>query len=167
MSAITFQPAVNESDIGLIADLAREIWYEYYVQLIGRAQVDYMVSKFQTVPAMLAQLRSGYEYFLVQQQGQSIGYTSIQAQSDNSLFISKLYLLRSCRGSGTGRVVMTFIEDVALKRGIDRLWLTVNKGNPAVKMYERLGFQIAAAIVLDIGNGFVMDDFRMEKSLQA
>jgi GNAT superfamily N-acetyltransferase len=60
---------------------------------------------------------------------------------------------------------MAFIEDLAKKWGLARLWLTVNKGNPAVAAYERLGFRIAEAIVMDIGSGYVMDDFRMEKHL--
>jgi hypothetical protein len=34
-----------------------------------------------------------------------------------------------------------------------------------VNVYKRLGFQIAAELVMDIGSGFVMDDYRMEKSL--
>ena len=63
--------------------------------LIGRAQVDYMVAKFQSAEAMLAQLRAGYEYFLVQDNGAPIGYASIQVQSDGAVFISKLYLLGS------------------------------------------------------------------------
>ena len=54
---------------------------------------------------------------------------------------------------------MTFIEELARERGLNRLWLTVNKGNPAVTAYQRMGFQIAASIVIDIGGGFVMDDF--------
>lgn len=165
MSDITFRPALTEPEIAVIAGLAREIWYEYYVPLLGSAQVDYMVGKFQSVPAMWEQVRAGYEYFLVVQAGAPIGYACVQVQSDGSMFISKLYLLSNRRGAGTGRVVMTFIEDLARKRGVDRLWLTVNKENPAVKAYQRLGFQIAAAIVMDIGAGFVMDDFRMEKLL--
>jgi ribosomal protein S18 acetylase RimI-like enzyme len=60
---------------------------------------------------------------------------------------------------------MEFIEQLALRRGLNLLWLTVNKGNPAVKAYERLGFRIAADLVMDIGGGFVMDDYRMEKPL--
>jgi len=60
---------------------------------------------------------------------------------------------------------MEFIEGLARERALNLLWLTVNKGNPAVKSYQRLGFRIESAIVMDIGNGFVMDDFRMEKSL--
>lgn len=165
MSGTDLRPATSEQDISTVAALAYEVWYEYYVPLIGRAQVDYMVGKFQSAAAMLDQLRAGYEYFLVQREGKPVGYLSIQVQTGNLMFISKLYLLREQRGGGTGRAIMTFIEDLARERGIDRLWLTVNKGNPAVKAYERMGFQITAAIVMDIGNGFVMDDFRMEKAL--
>lgn len=47
-------------------------------------------------------------------------------------FLSKFYLHRSARGAGTGRVAMEFIERLARQRGLDLIWLTVNKGNPAV-----------------------------------
>ena len=76
-------------------------------------------------------------------------------------------LHRNARGSGTGRAAMAFIEELARQQGFGRLWLTVNKGNPAIQAYERLGFRVAEAIVMDIGNGYVMDDFRMEKSLSS
>lgn len=161
---VQFEPVTTPEQLAVVADLAREIWYEYYVSLIGRAQVDYMVSKFQSTAAMAQQLREGYEYFLAQKDGKSIGYCALQAEPQ-SLFLSKLYLLRDARGAGTGRVCMEFIEQLARRRGLKLLWLTVNKGNPAVKAYERLGFRIAADLVMDIGGGFVMDDFRMEKSL--
>lgn len=60
---------------------------------------------------------------------------------------------------------MEFIEQLASGRGLVLLWLTVNKANPSVKAYQRLGFRIAAELEIDIGSGFVMDDFRMEKQL--
>jgi GNAT superfamily N-acetyltransferase len=165
-SAIRFVPVTTAAQLDAVDRLAREIWYEYYVPLIGRAQVDYMVSKFQSSEAMAAQLREGYEYFLTERDGQDIGYCAVQPQpAADSLFLSKLYLLRDARGGGTGRVCMEFIEQLARRRGLKLLWLTVNKENPAVKAYERLGFRIAADLVMDIGGGFVMDDFRMEKQL--
>lgn len=163
--SLSFDPARTEAEIAVIAGLAREIWYEYYVPLIGRAQVDYMVGKFQSPAAMLEQVQAGYRYFLVRSDGVPIGYTAIREEPAGQLFISKLYLLSDRRGAGTGRAIMTFIEEWARERELDRLWLTVNKGNPAVGAYERLGFRIAEAIVMDIGGGFVMDDFRMEKAL--
>jgi diamine N-acetyltransferase len=163
---VQFVPVTTPPQIDAVAGLAHEIWYEYYVALIGRAQVDYMVAKFQSSGAVAGQLREGYDYFLIQLDGQDIGYCSVQPDPANgSLFLSKLYLLRDARGGGTGRVCMEFIEQLARRRGLNLLWLTVNKGNPAVKAYERLGFRIAADLVMDIGGGFIMDDYRMEKSL--
>ena len=167
MSAqLQFVPVHSQTDIAAVASLAREIWYEFYVPLIGRAQVDYMVSKFQSAAAMAAQIRDGYEYFLVQRDRANIGYCALlENPAERAVFISKFYLHRDARGSGTGRACMEFIEQLARRRGLVLLWLTVNKGNPSVNAYKRLGFQIAADLVMDIGGGFVMDDYRMEKPL--
>lgn len=165
-----FVPARTPEQLATIAALAHEIWYEFYVPLIGRAQVDYMVEKFQNASAMQSQIEQGYEYFLVQQQdatgsARDVGYCAVQEQADGALFLSKFYLHKSARGAGTGRKCMEFIEELARRRGLSLLWLTVNKGNPSVQAYQRLGFRIAADLVMDIGGGFVMDDYRMEKPL--
>lgn len=163
---LRFVPVGSEEHLATVATLAHEIWYEYYVPLIGRAQVDYMVARFQSAPAMSQQLREGYEYFLIEREGRPIGYSAVQPRpAEQSLFLSKLYLLAAERGAGTGRRCMEFIEQLARQRGLKLLWLTVNKGNPAVNAYKRLGFRVAADLVMDIGGGFVMDDFRMEKPL--
>lgn len=160
------RPLTLEDDIDAVASIAREIWNEFYVALIGQAQVDYMVDRFQSAAAIREQLQAGYEYFVVDRGASPVGYMSLKPGSEpGELFISKFYLHKSSRGSGTGRHCMEFIEHLARQRGLTRLWLTVNKGNPSVKVYERLGFRIAADLVMDIGNGFVMDDYRMEKSV--
>jgi diamine N-acetyltransferase len=163
---LQFVPVRSQTEIAAVASLAHEIWYEFYVPLIGRAQVDYMVSKFQSAAAMAMQIRDGYEYFLVQRDAGNIGYCALRENTaERALFISKFYLHRDVRGSGTGRACMEFIEGLARRRGLALLWLTVNKGNPSVNAYKRLGFHIAADLVMDIGAGFVMDDYRMEKPL--
>lgn len=172
--SLQFVPVRTPEQLASVAALAEEIWYEFYVPLIGRAQVDYMVGKFQNVAAMQSQIAQGYEYFLVRQldtaaeeapQGRDIGYCAVQQQPGGALFLSKFYLHKSARGSGTGRKCMEFIEGLARRRELSLLWLTVNKGNPSVQAYQRLGFRIAADLVMDIGGGYVMDDYRMEKSL--
>jgi GNAT superfamily N-acetyltransferase len=176
IARLDFVPVTRPEQVAAVAALAYEIWYEYYVPLIGRAQVDYMVARFQTAPAMQAQIDQGYEYFLVQRQleagsgrvaASDIGYCAVQEQPGRVMFLSKFYLHHAARGSGTGRRCMEFIQELARRRGLSLLWLTVNKGNPAVQAYQRLGFRIAADLVTDIGGGFVMDDYRMEKALEA
>ena len=175
VSRLDFAPVTTPEQLASVAALARDIWYEFYVPLIGRAQVDYMVGKFQTVPAMQAQIEQGYEYFLVRRQDASapgtgswtdIGYCAVQEQPGRLMFLSKFYLHHAARGSGTGRRCMEFIEGLARRRGLSVLWLTVNKGNPSVQAYQRMGFRIAADLVMDIGGGYVMDDYRMEKALE-
>jgi GNAT superfamily N-acetyltransferase len=165
-------PVTTPEQVASVAALAHEIWYEFYVPLIGRAQVDYMVGKFQNARALQTQIDQGYEYFLVRQEhasagGRDIGYCAIQQQPGRVMFLSKFYLHHAARGSGTGRRCMEFIEGLARGRELGLLWLTVNKGNPSVQAYQRLGFRIAAELTIDIGGGFVMDDYRMEKALQA
>ena len=161
---IQLLPVTNAAQVADVARMARIIWNEYYVQLIGQAQVDYMVAKFQTAEAMQAQIDQGYEYFQIRQGKNVIGYAAIRHDAaDARVFISKLYVLAEHRKSGAGRRSLELIEALARERGARHLWLTVNKGNPSVKAYERLGFDIAEAIVMDIGGGFVMDDYRMEK----
>lgn len=175
-SDLEFVPVTTAEQLAAVEALARAIWYEFYVPLIGRPQVDYMVGKFQSAAAMQAQIEQGYEYFLVRREdaraletgfGADIGYCAVQEQPGRVMFLSKFYLHHAVRGSVTGRRFMELIEGLARRRGLSLLWLTVNKGNPAVQAYQRLGFRIAADLRIDIGGGFVMDDYRMEKALQA
>jgi diamine N-acetyltransferase len=162
--SIQLLPVSTTTQLAEVARMAHEVWNEYYVPIIGRAQVDYMVAKFQTAEAMQSQLDSGYEYFQIQQGGALIGYAAIRHDAaDARLFISKLYVLAAHRKSGAGRKCLELIEHMAQDRGATHLWLTVNKGNPSVRAYERLGFRIVESMVMDIGGGYVMDDYRMEK----
>lgn len=152
--------------IAAVADLAREIWYEHYVPIIGRAQVDYMVPRFQSETAIARQIETGMEYHLLQSGGQSIGYFAFAVQPLHAgMFLSKLYVLKARRGGGAARAALDYMESECRKRAIGLLWLTVNRNNPAIAAYERLGFHMTGPVTTDIGGGYVMDDFRMEKNL--
>jgi GNAT superfamily N-acetyltransferase len=159
-------PVTTATQVADVARMAHEVWNEYYVSLIGQAQVDYMVAKFQSAVAMQAQVDSGYEYFHIRQSGVNVGYAAIRHDAaDARIFISKLYLLAAHRKTGAGRQTLEFIERMARERGATHQWLTVNKGNASVQAYERLGFRIVEAMVMDIGGGYVMDDYKMEKAV--
>ena len=65
MNQTRFVPAESDSEIQDIAMLAEEIWHEHFTDIIGKEQVDYMVEKFQSFPALKEQIQNGYEYFQI------------------------------------------------------------------------------------------------------
>jgi ribosomal protein S18 acetylase RimI-like enzyme len=161
-----FRRVKSKKDIAEAARLAHEIWNEHYVNIIGQAQVDYMVKNFQSAQAIAAQIVSGYEYSLILHNGEAAGYLAVVPDpAKSSLQLSKLYMRKSLRGLGLGKEAMDFVAGLCRKSNIETLWLTVNKYNAdSIAWYERLGFARAGEIVMEIGGGYMMDDFRMEKS---
>jgi diamine N-acetyltransferase len=158
--------AVNSADqIAKVVRLAREIWQEHYVPIIGRKQVDYMLEKFQSEKAVIEQLTDFYEYYIVIHQGQSVGYVAVVPnRRESTLLISKIYIRKSERGHHLGKTTLRFVENLCLQRGIKVILLTVNKNNAhSIAWYLRMGFRNAGPTISDIGGGFVMDDFIMEK----
>lgn len=165
---VNIHKVTTNEDVASVAELAHEIWNEHFPPIIGQAQVDYMLGKFQSDPAIARQIREdGYAYYFVIDEGERVGYFAILPDEERaSMQLSKLYVKRAFRGRGVGRAVLAFVEQACAARGFHELWLTVNKDNhDSVAFYERQGFVVDRPLNADIGNGFVMDDHRMAKIL--
>lgn len=159
------KPVSDEDQIETIERLAVEIWSQHFIPIIGKAQVDYMLEKFQSKAAISEQIENGYLYFLFGDRNQNIGYMAVLPQAER-LFLSKLYIVSSERGKGYGRKAIAFLEKLAIENGACRISLTVNRHNSdTIKAYESLGFQNVGTVVQDIGGGFVMDDYQMEQQV--
>jgi len=163
---IKFIPATHNSDYRLISKLAKVIWTEHYIPIIGVDQVDYMLEKFQSEKAIKDQaLINNYKYFTIYNQSDPIGYLSIKKE-ETSLFLSKIYIKVTSRGQGIGKKAMNFIETQARGLNCKKIYLTVNKYNTdSIKAYQKIGFNKIEELVIDIGHGYVMDDYKMEKLL--
>ena len=159
---VTDLPHIKET-----AALAHSIWNQHYTPIIGRGQVDYMLLNFQSQQAIKEQIDEGCRYFLVYYDKKAVGYFAILADlKDTSLFLSKFYIDEEFRGRGIGRHCISYIENISMMDGLNRIWLTVNKYNEnSIKAYEKFGFKKVEELVQDIGNGFLMDDYKMEKRL--
>lgn len=157
----------SEAQISDVAHLAREIWEEHYVPIVGQEQIDYMLDKFQSERAIAEQLAGAHEYYIVIHDGKSVGYTAVVPNlSEATLMISKIYVKKSVRGRGLGRKMLEFVENLCRKRQIETIWLTVNKNNLlSIAWYSRMGFTNTGSTLQEIGGGFVMDDFRMVKTV--
>ena len=149
----------------LIEQLAGVIWREHYIPITGEGQVEHMLKKYQSAIAISNQVESGFQYFIIYYDKIPVGYLSIKKKND-SLFLSKIYVLKDYRGKKIGKTAMLFIEDKAKALDCARVVLTVNKNNTnSILAYERFGFKNLGSVVKDIGNGYVMDDYKMEKNL--
>ncbi len=160
-----FRKISTPEEFTALADFARGIWEEHFTKIIGAEQVGYMLEKFQSAPAMEAQVRNdGYIYYRAYEDGEPCGYCALCPHEDH-MYLSKFYMKAEFRRRGIGRKMMSFIENEAKNAGLDKIRLNVNKYNFAIDVYKRLGFVTVADEVNDIGNGFVMDDYVMEKAV--
>ena len=157
--------AENATHHQQISELANLIWTEHYTPIIGLKQVDYMLDKFQSVIAIKEQIQQGTEYYLIMHTEKPSGYFCISTNED-SIFLSKLYVLSQNRGQGLGKIAMNFIENRTVHLGYHKISLTVNKYNlNSIETYKKLGFKIIKTWVQDIGNNYIMDDYYLEKHL--
>lgn len=152
----------SPEEIKITSRLADKIWREHYIPIIGKEQVDYMVGKYQSEKAIFDQINScNYFYFLINYSDRPVGYIGFQI-FENVLYLSKYYIQSENRGKGLGRYSMDFIKDFAKSQNVKSIYLTVNKNNSdSINAYLKMGFRNEGPIVTDIGNGFIMDDYKM------
>ena len=88
MNTVNILPAKTDAEIHEIAALADEIWHQHFTPIIGEAQVNYMVDKFQSYPALRSQIKQdGYEYYQIHISHTFAGYIGIH-QVEVALFLS-------------------------------------------------------------------------------
>ncbi len=157
----------TDEQIKSLASLASEIWHEYWPCLLSADQINYMVKKFQSYEAIKHQLDfENYIYYILENDNNFIGYFGVSIKEDY-LFLSKLYIKKDYRHNGYGKIAFDKIKLITKEYNKTSIQLTVNKYNKnTIKAYDRWGFKTIDAVVTDIGQGFVMDDYIMEYVLK-
>ncbi|AKJ63338.1 GNAT family N-acetyltransferase [Kiritimatiella glycovorans] len=155
------------ADMRTVAALAREIWTEHYTPIIGAAQVEYMLDYLQSMAAIRGQCADGCRYYLWQVDDEPAGYCAGDPEIPRrTLWVSKLYVRKDCRGRGGGRHMVDFLAERAREWSLQRLRLGVNRNNRgAIAAYRKMGFNVYGKRVKKIGRGFVMDDYMLEKKV--
>ena len=144
---------------------AQDVFVDYYDSLIGSDQAHYMADLFLSVKAISDLIDEGAVFRLVTEDERIIGFCEYKKESEK-VFLSKLYAAKGCRGKGIGRLMFDDVLSYAKENGMDKIYLTVNKGNtPSYDIYLHLGFKVIDSVVNDIGQGYVMDDFIMEYTI--
>jgi RimJ/RimL family protein N-acetyltransferase len=160
---------LTPDDINEIQDDATVIWRECYSDVLEPEQIEYMIDKMYSAETITNEIQNGIaEYYFIFHDGAKIGYTSFGLLKDvpGRVKLHKLYLYPEFHGKGLGSAALRKICKIARGQGYTSICLNVNKYNaPALRAYERNGFVRHEAVVNDIGNGYVMDDYVMVRTL--
>ncbi len=159
-------PCTDNEMLKDVAELANEIWHEYFPFLLEEEQIDYMVDKFQSYDVMVDQVKHDhYHYYQIFFKNELVGYIGLVFEPDR-LFLSKLYLKQSVRGQGLASYIFCYIRKVAFQECYSSIYLTCNKNNNhSLDVYKNWGFECIEDVVTDIGSGYVMDDYIYEYTL--
>ena len=77
--------------------------------------------------------------YIVLQQQEIIGFLKIVPQN-NSLYLGEIQIKSTYRNRGIGTTILQCIIDRS-SINYQCIWLQVLKGNPAIRLYRRLGFK--------------------------
>ena len=158
----------SRDDINLIQKIAHETWYPTYQEIISHQQIEYMLDLFYSKEALLANFNEGQRFFLAEESGEIAGFTAvhhIHFETRQITRIPKIYILPIYQGRGIGNSLLQKVEELAVANGSVAISLNVNRKNLAQHFYKKAGFEIVASEDINIGCGWLMEDYIMEKNV--
>ncbi len=150
-----------------IIALAGIVWRAHYPGIISPDQIDYMLGRIYDVAVMRRELDSGIVYDRLLVDDELRAFSSYGATSaPGEMKVHKLYVHPNFQRRGLGSRLLAHAQIAARQRGFTTMLLAVNKRNEkAIAAYLKNGFTIRESVIVDIGGGFVMDDYVMAKAL--
>ena len=155
--------AADRAVIQRLSAFATEIVREHFDPIIGKVQNDYMLARSQSESGIRAQIEGGARYYIATDAaGQWLGFTAFYPRG-NEMYLSKFYVHKTQRGKGVAAAMLQRIVQEAGTENLSAIVLNVNRNNDlAIGAYEHMGFVLAREEQIDIGQGFIMDDFVYE-----
>ena len=159
--------ALKIEQLPIVIGLTKKIWPVAYGEILSKAQLDYMINKFYNETALRELIQKGHVFYLAQDDNDNyVGFVSYEINSEPSKTkIHKIYVLPETQGTGLGRQFFELVKEKALEKNQNAIFLNVNKYNKAIHFYNKLGFTKVKDEVIDIENGYVMDDYVMEVAI--
>ncbi|MDW8850548.1 GNAT family N-acetyltransferase [Flavobacterium sp. MMLR14_040] len=154
------------SDIKTIQEITNITWPITYGEILSQTQLDYMLGLFYSDEALTKQIKNKEQlFYLISDTESTIGFIGIEHHYKNEAItkIHKIYLLPETQGKGIGKTVIDEIAKMALENHSTTLVLNVNRFNSALSFYKKIGFEIKETVDIEIGNGYLMEDYVMEK----
>ena len=157
-----------KEELNLVQSIAHRTWPSTFANILSPEQIEYMLNWMYSLEMLESQVDKGHTFLLAEEEGKEFGFAGFELNYSEGpkAKLHKIYLLPEAQGKGAGKALILEVAGRARKAGQKSLLLNVNKYNQkAIEFYNRIGFQKIYKEVIDIGNGYVMDDVVMELNL--
>ena len=157
----------TKAELKFVQSIAHQTWPTTFGEILSTEQIEYMLNWLYELSHLEKQTNEGHQFFLAEEDGKKLGFTGIEVnQEPGKIKIHKIYILPTAQGKGIGKKLINKVKEVAKENNQASLLLNVNKYNKgAIDFYEYIGFVNVKEEVIDIGNGYVMDDYVFELKL--
>lgn len=154
-------------DFETIRTIAHKAWPVAYGEILSKEQLDYMLETMYSDATLLENLNKGHHFILVKEDSVCLGFASFEHNylSKECTRLHKIYLLPETQGKGLGKLLLERIVTLAKENRSDTISLNVNRFNKAYGFYKKMGFEVVAQEDLAIGNGYLMEDYKMEMKI--
>ena len=158
---------LSKNDMVVVREIAQITWPITYREILSSEQLDYMFEWMYNLETIQNQVEEGQLFYVLKENGKPLGFIGIELFSSekNDLKIQKIYVLPDAQGKGVGKKLIEKAIEIAQEKGIENVILNVNRFNKAVSFYQKIGFKITSEVNIDIGKGYLMEDYIMTLEL--
>ncbi len=158
----------TEVDFPIIQKIAYETWPVTYGNILSETQLNYMLGNFYSDATLQKNFtEKNHRFLLIADENGVLGFASYEHhyQQNQVTRLHKLYVLPQAQGKGAGKQLLEQVERLAQEQQQKSVSLNVNKFNNAYAFYLKNGYEKIGDIDIPIGDGFLMEDFVMEKKV--
>lgn len=160
--------AADSRHIPNIQAVAAATWPVTFQHILSPEQIRYMLEMMYSTASLSKQMNQlQHRFLLAQEQDKTLGYISFETsyRQQSTTKVHKIYILPEAQGRGIGRQLLDAVATLALQSGSTTLTLNVNRDNAATAFYQKIGFRIVGQENIDIGQGYLMEDYILEKEI--
>lgn len=154
------------ADIPGIQEIVNTTWPIAYGEILSEEQLKYMLEKFYSTSALTIKINQKSEIFYIAKDKNDVvlGFFAIEHfyELEKKTKLHKIYILPENQGKGIGKLMIEEVIQLAKLQKQESVVLNVNRNNKALLFYQKLGFKIIQTIDIEIGNGYLMEDYVME-----
>lgn len=159
--------ALKQDELSIVHEIAHATWPDTFKDILSQEQIQYMLNWMYDLKQLENQSNQGHQFYIAELEEMPVGFIGIEPNYPEKGItkIHKIYILPNKQGLGIGKKLIEYVKELSIQSEMEGLLLNVNRFNKAVDFYKAIGFYIVFEENIDIGNGFLMEDYVMKLNL--